>query len=139
MKVTKEALVIVGAVLNVGALGGLKDAVQRVMGEVTLRATGDLADESDRLKLVEEVRRGLVDMDHPVDRLARRFLASGHQSGVLWLVRKVVGHANARDARREQRLVRDARNGVSVDEHPRLVSTQGLSVVSSAHQHGTAP
>ena len=103
----------------VAAFRRLKNAVQRVMREIALRAAAFLADEPHRLELVEQIGRALVDMQHAVDDLARRALPRRHQRLVLRLVREIVGDADAGNAGRQQRLVGDA-----VDASP-LTKTRG--------------
>ena len=85
VEIAEKALAVVGAVTIVGQPGRLEDAVQRVMRQIALRAAGRPADQTDRLELVEQIRRILVDVEHAVDGLARRALARRHDRHVLLL------------------------------------------------------
>ena len=75
------------------------------MGEIALGAAAVPADEPHRLELGEQVGGRLVDMQHAIDRRARRALARGHQRGMCRVEREVVGDADGVDAGRQQRLI----------------------------------
>ena len=139
MHVGQETPGVVGAVGVVDAPGRLKDAVQRVVGEVALRAARHPAHQPHRFELVQEVLRRLVDVQHAVDGLAGRALAGGHDGRVLGRVGELVGDADRVDAGREQGLVGDALDPATIHEHPRLVGAQGVPVAGSIHQHGRLP
>ena len=121
VKIGEEALAVVCAVPVVGPPRRLVDAVECIVSEIALRASGRPANQADSLKLIKQVLRGLVDVEHPVDRFSGCALPRCHDRQVLLAQRKVVGDAHGGDARREQRLVGDARHAASVHEHPRLV------------------
>src|SRR3546814_1924591 len=91
----KETLGIVSPMVRIGQLGRLEQSVEGVMRQIALRAAGSLADQTHRLEFVEQVLRGFVDVQHPVDRLAGCVLTGGHDRDVLLTQREVVCDANA--------------------------------------------
>ena len=139
VQIGEEALVIIRAERVIAAFRRLKNAVQRVMREITLRAAAFLADEPHRLELIEKIGRALVDMQHAVDDLAGRALPRHHQRLVLRLVREIVGDADAGNAGRQQRLVGDAVDASAIDEDARRVAAQRLAVIGGIHEHGRGP
>jgi hypothetical protein len=133
--IVQEARVVVGAVLGVGAMRGLEDAVERVVCQVALRAPGLLADDPHRLQLVQQVARVAVDVQQPVDRRAGAGLGRGHQPGQLRAAREVVGDADRRDAGRQARLVGHALHVLPVEEHARAQGAKGVAVLGGRHEH----
>lgn len=137
MQIGEETLRIIGAMCGVGALGRLMERVERIMGEIALRAARGFADEPHRFQFREKIGRGLADMRHAVDGLAGRALPGGHQQTVFGRMSEVIGDADGVDAGSEQRLVGDARNRCSVNEHARPIGAQRLAIIGGGHQHGS--
>jgi hypothetical protein len=102
VKIREEALAVVGAVTIVRQPRRLIDAVQGIVREIALSASRRLADQAHGLELEEQVLRGLVDVQHPVDGLAGRALPCRHDRHVLLAKSEIVGHPHAGDAGREQ-------------------------------------
>jgi hypothetical protein len=78
VQIGEETLMVVGAMIAVDALGRLEDAIERIVGEISLRTARHFAHQSDRLELIEEVSRGFVYVEHAVDSLSARALVRRH-------------------------------------------------------------
>jgi hypothetical protein len=100
VKVREEALAVVGAVTIVRQLCRLIDAIERIVREVTLSASRRLAYQAHSLELEEQILRGLVDVQHPVDGLPGCALPRRHDRNVLLPESEIVGDPHAGDARR---------------------------------------
>ena len=70
VQIAQEALTVIAAMAIIGSAGRLKNSVEGVVGQVALRASGGLANQAHGFKLVEQVRRILIDMEHAIDGLA---------------------------------------------------------------------
>jgi hypothetical protein len=74
MKIGQEALAVVGAVTVIRRFRRLIDAIERVVGEITLCAPRGLTHKAHGFELKQQVLRGLIDVQHPVDDFPRRTL-----------------------------------------------------------------
>jgi len=136
MEIVQKALAVVRCIRIVGATGRLINAVQRIVREIALRAARRLADEAHGFEFGEKIGGVLADMNHAIDGLARCRLRRRHQLSMRLDMREVVGDADARDARREQRLVGDAVDLPSFDEDARAICPQRFPIIGGVHQHG---
>ncbi len=140
VQVVQEPLVQLRALVLVDPVGRLIDRVQRIVGQIALRAADLAAHQADRLQLVDQVLRRPADVQHPVDVLAGGVLLGKHERAVILLQRIVVGHADGVDAGPEPRLVGDALDPVAVTEDARRIAPERLAVFPGCHEHGlTSP
>jgi hypothetical protein len=121
VEIVDKALVIVGALGIIRSLCRLKDAVQSIMAQITLRAAGNSAHQSHGFQLSQKISRVLIDVEHPVDSFCGRALTAGHQGAMGTHMGKIIGHPHSIEARREKGLVGDARDLRAIHENPWLV------------------
>ena len=139
LEIRAQARMKFGALLGVDARGAMEDRAQRIAREIALRATGFLTDEAHRLELVEQVRAGPGDREHPVDRAVEVEALGAHQVLRRLAQREIVADANAIDTRREQRIVGHRLDPSSIDVNQRVQTAQRFTVIGGGHQHGGAP
>ena len=134
--IEKAGGVLGGAARVVDTGGHLADGVERVMRQVALGAAGFLTDQPHRFELVQQVAAAGVDVRQAVDALAAGLLHGGHDRGVFFLQRVVVGQRNRIDAGAEAALVGHAVNLPAVKEDARPVAAQRFAEVVAGHQRG---
>ena len=130
-----EVLVIVGAVLLVGLIGGGEHGVECVHAHAPLEAAGRLlAQQALHLHLVDQVLRGLVQMGEAVDGVARQAGLHRHQVGILGILGQSVGHGHAVDGRADHRVVHPVLDLLPEHVHTGLQFAQALNVLLRRHQ-----
>jgi hypothetical protein len=125
-----------GASGIVDARADLGQPVQRVVGQVALRAAGLLAQQAHRLEFVEQVAGRLVDVQHAVDHLAAAGLGGECHGCELRVAREVIGVGQRVDAGCERGLVGDRLDAAAIDVDGRPQTTQRFAVIGAAHQRG---
>src|SRR5689334_5935976 len=118
----------VGAVVSVDAFGRLEEGVEGVVRQVALRAARLATDEAHRFQLAEQVARALIDVQHPVDGLARCRLPGRHERRVLRAERKVVCNAGRRNPGLKLRLIGYAFDAPAVEKDARSKPPQALAI-----------
>ena len=133
-----EVLVVAGAVLLVGLIGGGKDGVEGVHAHAALEAGGGLlTQQALHLHLLDEVAGGLVDVGEAVDPLAGVGGDGGHQILVLGHLGQIIGHAHAVEGGAENGVVHGTLHLLAehIDLHVQLADA--LDVLFAGHKcHG---
>ena len=130
--------VLRGSPCVVDVCHGLKDAVQGIVGEVTLGAAGLLAQHADGLQLVQKVTGGFVDVEHPTHDAVAAVLGRQRDGFQRFVEGVVVGEGQRIYAGAQHWLVGHALDQSAIDIHDGLALAKRLAVLLAGHQVGTA-
>ena len=74
--------------------GGLINGIERIVGQIALRTATLTAHQTHGLQLGQQILAVAIDVQHAVHGLTRGRLLGQHQTAVLGLLCKVIGHAD---------------------------------------------
>jgi len=115
---------------------GLRDAVERIVAQVALRAAGFLAQHPHHFELVEQVARRLVHLQHAIDNTVAARLRGQRQAFHLRPQSEVVGEGQRVHAGAQRRLVGHALHPPAVHIDDGVQAAKRFAIRLAGHQRG---
>ena len=130
-----EVLVVAGAALLVGLVGGGEHGVERVHAHAALEAGGGLlAQQALHLHLLDQVPGGLMDVGEAVHPLPGIGGDGGHQVLILRHLRQVIGHAHAVQRRPQDGVVHGVLHLLPEHVYLHVQLPDGFDVLFAGHE-----
>ena len=120
---------IIGPFVLIDPMGRLQETIERIAGEIALRASRLLTNQPHRFQLVQQVRTRVRESNHAVDRVAARLTVGSHDRRELLAERIVVGESDRIHARTEQFVVSNRLDVPAPDVDVRLERPQRLPIL----------
>ena len=135
-----EVLMIVGAILLVGLIGGGEHRVEGIHAHTALEAGGGLlAQQALHLHLLHQILGGLVDVSEAVDPLAGVGGHGGHEFLILRLLRQIIGHAHTVQRRPQDGVVHGIVDLLAEHVHLHVQFANTFDVLFAGHEcHNTS-